>query len=139
MNQTSFLRKDFKVRGVICDAGQKDWLSFVSLSHQINDGKAAGYSEKEIIAGVLKSMAPNLRLRNVLENMTGLTLTRLMRFLQALFEEGNAPDLCLQLTSMFQLSEESTCQFVIRCWEMREEVVIASKQSDEVTYDCNLV
>ena len=44
-NQTSLLSKDFKIRGV------NDRLSFVSLSHQINDGGTAGYSEKEIMAG----------------------------------------------------------------------------------------
>ena len=76
LNQKSLLRKDFKIKGVISNAGQKDRLSFVSLSHQINDGRRAGYSEKEIIAGVLKSMAPNLRLTNVLETMTDLTLER---------------------------------------------------------------
>ena len=127
LNQTSLLMKDVKIWGVIGNAGQKDRLSFVSLSHQINDGKAAGYSEKEIIEGVLKSMAPNLRLRNVLETMTDLTLTRLMRFLQAYFEESNAPDLRGQFTSMSQLSEESNYQFVIRCLEMRQKVIIASK------------
>ena len=40
---------------------------------------------------------------------------------------------------MSQLSEEVTYQFVIRCSEMRQKVIIASKQSDEITYDPNLV
>ena len=66
LNQTGLLRKAFKIRTVTDNAGQKDWLSFVSLSHQINDGKATGYSEKKLIARVLKSMAPNLPLANVL-------------------------------------------------------------------------
>ena len=137
--QTSLLRKDFKIKGVIGNPGQKDRLSFVSLTHQINEGKSAGYSEKEIVAGVLKAMAPNLRLRNVLETMADLTLERLNRFLQAHFEEGNAPDLCSQLTSMTQLSEESVYQFVIRCLEMRQKVIVASKQADDIMYDPNLV
>ena len=50
LNQTSLLRKDFKIRGVISNAGQKDRLNFVSLSHQINDKRTSGYSEK-IMAG----------------------------------------------------------------------------------------
>ena len=66
LNQTSLLRKAFKIRTVTGNAGQKDWLSFVSLSHHINDGKATGYSEKKLIARVLKSMTPNLPLANVL-------------------------------------------------------------------------
>ena len=73
LNQTSLLRKDFKIRGVIGNAGQKDLLSFVSLSHQINDGRTVGCSEKEIIVGVLKVMKLNLRLRNVLQTRIDVT------------------------------------------------------------------
>ena len=84
-------------------------------------------------------MPPNLRLRNVLETMEGLTLDTLLRFLQAHFEEGNAPDLCSQLTSMARLSDEMAYHFVICCLEMRQKVIVASKQSDDITYDPNLV
>ena len=111
----------------------------MSLAHQINDGRTAVYSDNEIVVGVLKAMSPNLRLRNVLETMEGLTLDTLLRFLQAHFEEGNAPDLCSQLTSMAQLSDETAYHFVIRCLEMRQKVIVASKQSDDITYDPNLV
>ena len=31
LNQTSLLRKNFKIRGLIVNAGQIIWLSFVSL------------------------------------------------------------------------------------------------------------
>ena len=89
-----------KIRGVIGNAARKDWLSSVSLSRHINDGRRAGYSEKEIIVGVLKSMARSLQLRNVLETMTDVTLERSMSFLQAHFEQGNAPDLCRKPPSM---------------------------------------
>ena len=51
LNKTSLLRKDFKIEGVIGNAGLNDRLSFVSLSHQINDGRTARYNEKKIIAG----------------------------------------------------------------------------------------
>lgn len=49
--QTSLLRRDFKIRGVISNTGHKDRLSFVSLFYQINDGRTVGYGEKKIIAG----------------------------------------------------------------------------------------
>lgn len=38
-----------------------------------------------------------------------------------------------------QLSDGSTNQFVIRCLEMKQKVTIASKQSDKITYDPNLM
>ena len=51
--QASLLRKDFKIRGIISNSGQKDRISFVSLTHQINDGRTAGYNDNKIVGGVL--------------------------------------------------------------------------------------
>ena len=51
LNQASLLRKDFKIRGIIDNAEQIDRLSYVSLSHQMNNGRTARYSEKDTIAG----------------------------------------------------------------------------------------
>ena len=45
-------------------------------------------------------MTTNLQLKNLLETMTDLTLARSMSFLQAHFEQGNAPDLCRKPPSM---------------------------------------
>ena len=55
--------------------------------------------------------------------MESLTLDTLLRFLRAHFEEGITPDLCSQLTSMGQLSDETKYTFVIRCLEMRQKVI----------------
>ena len=45
LSQTSLFRKDFKTRGTLENPGQKDRLSFVSLIHQINDGKSSDHSD----------------------------------------------------------------------------------------------
>ena len=135
LGQTSLLKKDFKFRGIIGNSGQKDRISFVSPTHQINDGRTTGYSDNEIVGSVLKAMSPNLCLKNVLETMEGLNL----QLYKSHFEEGNAPDLCSQVTSVAQLSDEMTYHFVIRCLEMRQKVILASKQSDDITYDPNFV
>ena len=50
--------------------------------------------KRKKITEVLKVMASNLRLRNVLEIVAVLTLARLMRFLEAYYEEDNTPDVC---------------------------------------------
>ena len=50
-----FLR-DFKISGKIGAPNQKDTLSFCSLMYQIQNGKVRGYSNKELIDGVMKSI-----------------------------------------------------------------------------------
>ena len=79
-------------------------------------------------------MSPNLSLKNVLETMEGLILDTLLRFLQAHFKE----DLCSQLMTMAQLSDETAYYFVIRCLEMYEKIIVVSKQFDDIKYDPNL-
>lgn len=51
INETSLLRKDFIFLGNAGNLLQRDRLSLVSLTHQINDGKFPGYIDKEIVAG----------------------------------------------------------------------------------------
>ena len=106
LEQKRLLKKDFKIRGIIGNSEQKDRLSFVSLTYQIDHCRTAAYSDNKFVGGVLKAMSPDLCLKNVLETMKCLTLDTLLRFLQAHFLEGNASDLCSQLMSMAQHSDE---------------------------------
>ena len=111
----------------------------MSLTHQINNSRTAGYSKIEIVWGVLKAVSSDLPLRNVLETMECLTVDTLLRFLQTHSDKGNSPDLCTQLTSMAQLSDETAFHFVIHCLEVHQKVTVASKHSDDIACDPNLV
>ena len=83
LDQSSLLRKDFKIRGIIGNLRQKDRISFVSLTYQINDVRTAGYNNNEVVGGVLKAMSPNICLRNVLEGLSS-------RFVQPVTINGSA-------------------------------------------------
>ena len=48
-SEKSAFHKDFKIRGLIGEPGQKDKLSYVSLLKQIEEGIDRGYSDKEIV------------------------------------------------------------------------------------------
>ena len=123
LKKTSLLRKEFRVKGSIAEASQKEKLTYVSLMHQINEAKAAGHDQDEILNGVIT-------FRNVLEATTDLNLDRLLSFLEAHFEEKSTTDLRSKLTSMVQSPEESSYSFVLRCIELRQNILIASTKSD---------
>ena len=125
----SLLRKKFRVKGTIGKAGQKEKLTYVSLMHQINEAKAAGYDQNETVNGVIRAMVPSLTPRNVLETTTDLNLDRLLSFLEAHFEEKSKTGLWSKLTSMAQ-SPEKSYLFVLRCTELRQKILIASTKSD---------
>ena len=130
LKKTSLLRREFRVKGQIGEVGQADKLSYVSLMHQITEGKAAGYDEDDIVNGVIRAMIPSLTLRNVLETTSNLTLERLLHFLEAHFDEKNTTDLWSKLTSMSQLPEETSYSFVLKCIELRQKILLASRKSD---------
>ena len=91
----------------------------MSLTHQINEAKSAGYDQDEIVNEVIRAMVPSLTLRNVLETTIDLNLDRLLSFLEAHFEEKSTIDVWSKLTSMAQSLEESSYSFVLRCIELR--------------------
>ena len=130
LKKTSLLRKEFRVKGSTGEAGQKEKLTYVSLMHQINEAKAAGYDQDKIVNGVIRATVPSLTLRNVLETTTDLNLDRLLSFLEAHFEEKSTNDLWSKLTSMAQSPEESSYSFLLRCIELRQKILIASAKSD---------
>ena len=60
--------KDFKISGSIGGSGEKEKLSYTSLTYQIQNGKKAGYNDdNKICAGVIKSIAPRNHLRSYLQ------------------------------------------------------------------------
>ena len=91
----------------------------MSLMHQINEAKSAGYDQDEIVNEVIRAMVPSLTLRNVLETTIDLNLDRLLSFLEAHFEEKSTIDVWSKLTSMAQSLEVSSYSFVLRCIELR--------------------
>ena len=81
LGKTGLLRKEFKIRGQVGEAGQKGTLSYISLMHQIKNLKQAGYKEIEIVSVVIDAMIPSLTLRNVLETISNLSLAQLQKYI----------------------------------------------------------
>ena len=101
---------------------------------QINEVKAAGYDQDEIVNGVIRAMVPSLTVRKVLETTADLNLDRLLSFLGTHIEETTTTDLWSKLTSMAQSPEESSYLFVLRYIELRQKILIASRKSDVKFY-----
>ena len=75
------LKRDFKIFGVVGGDRQKDCLSFVNVSRQIDAGVKAGYHESEIVEAVIRAVSPSQILRSYLEMMDNLSLIRLKQIL----------------------------------------------------------
>ena len=110
----SVLRREFKINGQIGEPGQKDKLTFVSLVRQIESASSKGYSETEVIDGVIRAIIPSMQLRSYLETVSDMTLPKLRSILRSHFQEKSATELYQQLTTIVQSPEESPQSFLIR-------------------------
>ena len=116
----SVLRREFKINGQIGEPGQKDKLTFVSLVRQIESASSKGYSETEVIDGVIRAIIPSMQLRSYLETVSDLTLPKLRAILRSHFQKKSATELYQQLTTIVQSPEESPQSFLIRALDLRQ-------------------
>lgn len=85
--------REFKISGQIGEPGKKDWLTFSSLAHQIEQGISKGFPEIEIVDAVIRAIVPGLQLRSYLEGKTNLTLPTLRRILRSHYQKKGATEL----------------------------------------------
>ena len=66
---------------------------------------------------------------------SNLTVATLMGYLQHHHKEKSSTDLCAQLTSITQMSNEALLEFIQRCIKIREKLFLTSKTSEGIEYD----
>ncbi len=121
-------RRELKIVGMVGPESQKDRLSFVSLTRQVESGKSKGYTESEVIEAVIRAICPTLKLRSYVETMEGLTLKKLLQILKAHYKQKSATELYHELTILCQDPKESAEDFLIRALELRQQCT--AKQCD---------
>ena len=130
--------KEFKISGSIGSPGQKDKLTYSSLSYQIQQGKRMGYSEEEICSAVIKAITPGISLRIYLENKTDLDLTSLLSVMRSHYKEKDSTSVFTEMSNAAQLPTETAHEFAIRLMSMRQRVLLLSREED-CPYDLRLV
>ena len=133
--------KDFSINGKIGDPQNDKDIGFLGSVRQIEEGREKGYSEKEIIAGVIRAIAPR-NLRTYLGMMRGLKVPRLKQILRNHYNEKSATELYQELIMLKQLPNEDATAFAIRAMECREKILFCSDEdgnAETVQYDENQV
>ena len=104
-------RRELKIVGIVGPESQKDRLSFVSLTRQVESAKAKGHTESEVIEAVIRAISPTLKLRSYVKTMEGLTLKKLLQILKAHYKQKSAAELYHELTILCQEPKESAEDF----------------------------
>ena len=132
-------RPEFKIRGQVGRMGQKDKLSFTSLLRQIESGEDLGYTERELIDGVIKSTTAGIRLRTFLESKRDLTLSLLKDILRSYYQEADSKDLLQQLATIKQELDEDPQSFVIRGLEIKQRILLEGENDSQMKFDSDVI
>ena len=136
----SWIRREFKISGQIGEPGQKDRLTFASLASQIETGREKGYSDRDIVHGVIRAIVPGSELRSYLEGRAKISLPSLRRIIRSHYQEREATELFKQLSQLAQAAKESPQAFLLRAFNMRQKVLFASQEVEsKLRYEPQLV
>ena len=130
LDLSKVFRKEFKIQGQVGLENQKDKIGFISLIRQIEAGVSKGYSEAEIVDGVIRCISPAVQLRRYLETLQQCTLPQLRKMLRSHFQEKSPTELFQQLATTVQEPKEEPQAFVIRCMELRQKILFGNKEAD---------
>ena len=119
--------REFKIQGgfVGKEAGCVD---YVSLSYQIQDGLAKGYSHSEIQGGVVKSMRAGYPLRRVFETSPTMEMKVFLEYLRSDYKVENSGKLWGQLLNAAQEPKQDTVAYVWKLIYLKNLVLLVSKE-----------
>ena len=132
---TSLYRRMFKINGSV---GGKDGLSYVSICSQVQDAKKSGYTDSEIVIGLKRAISSTSTLRTYMDSQVDLPLETMMTFFRDFFKQRSAAVLFSDLSKVAQKHDESATNFLLRAFDMRQQVLLATAVEDH-HFDDNLV
>lgn len=129
LRELSYLqRREFKVQGGQIGDQSSD-ISYNNVCKQIEEGIREGFSDTEVVRGVLQIIRPGA-FKEMLTNKDELTVLELKGFLQAHLREKNSTELFGELMSAKQEGNETPQQFLYRVIALKQRVLITCKLSD---------
>lgn len=129
LRELSYLpRREFKVQGGQIGDQSSD-ISYNNVCRQIDDGLKEGFSDSEIVRGVLKIIRPGI-FKEMLINKDDMAMTELKGFLQTHLREKNSTELFQELMCTKQDENETPQQFLYRIIGLKQRILLTSKLAD---------
>lgn len=113
--------REFKIAGQIGSDGEG--LDYWSLSHQVREGKVAGFKYEEIRSGIIKAIKSGCSLRRYFESRPNISEEKLLQILQSHFDIKDSTSLFTELANAAQEPAETELNFVLRAMDLRNKIV----------------
>ena len=117
--------REFKITGGVVGGGDNQ-LDYMCLSYQMKEGRAAGYSNKEVRSGVIRAMKAGSSLRRYFEGRLELTDEQFTQILRSHYNVKDSATLLTELSNSMQESSETEMSFVLRLMGLRNTIITVS-------------
>lgn len=121
--------REFKITGGSVGA-EDGCVDFETVWFQIQEGKALGYSMKEITSGVIKAIKSGSSLRRYFQSQPNLTETNFMKILRSTYGIEDSSTYFNKMANAAQEPTETEMNFVLRLMDLRNKVITLSKDEE---------
>ena len=127
-NVTVTKLREFKINGSI-DGGKAGTLSYTSLSCQLKQAEAAGYSIAEVIAAVIRAIPAGSSFRSLLEAKgNNLEKEDFFKLLRSHYKERDSSRVLQELLNCYQLPGQDAHEFCCMAMALRDRVQSLSEE-----------
>ena len=137
--QSSTLRKDLKISGIIGGSREREQVTYMGLLSQVDEARVKDYTDDEIARAVRKIVAPGCSLRTLLDAKPDMTLQNVLALIRSFLKEKSSTELFQELNNTCQRENEDAQEFVLRAMELREKIIMASDADGALKYEPQLV
>ena len=118
--------REFKITGGNVGGGE-NCLDYMSLSYQIQEGKAHGYSTKEIKGGVIRAIKGG-SLRRYLEGRPDISEENFIKILRTHYNVKDSTTLFNEMSNAVQETTETELNYTLRMMDLRNNVLTLSRE-----------
>ena len=120
--------KEFKIHsGTI---GGENQLDLEEVLYQVNEGKALGYSIREIVSGVIRATKAGSSLRKYCQSRPDLTFDKLVSQLRSHYGTEDSQEMLEHMRKMKQEPTEKVVDYVHRVMAMRNRILDVNKKEE---------
>ena len=123
--------RDFKITGGSV-GGEDNRIDLTSVVFQMEEGRQAGYSEREVRSGVIKAMkAGTFTQRYFQRNIDTLTGEDFKAMLEELYEKKESSDLLDEMAECVQGPKQKEKQYIVQMFELRDHIMEVTQSEEE--------
>ena len=118
--------RELKINGSI-DGGKKGTLSYTSLSCQLKQAEAAGYTTAEIVAAVMKACPAGSSFSTLLTGKFDIENDDFFKLLRSHFKEKDSSGVLQEMLNLYQLPGQDAHEFCCMAMALRDRIQVLSE------------